>query len=60
MHPVIPNTDSTFLVLSTYLVYIIMEADDINAYAQAPPPYAPLYAHVDDQYRYWYRYKHGM
>ena len=37
-----------------------MEADDINAYAQAPPPYAPLYAHVDDQYRYWYRYKHGM
>ena len=28
-----------FLALYTYLRYIIMEADDINAYAQAPTPY---------------------
>ena len=31
-----------FIALYTYLRYIIMEADDINAYAQAPTPHNPL------------------
>ena len=37
-----------------------MDDDAINEYDQAPPPYEPLYVHVDDQYRDWYRAKHGI
>ena len=40
-----------FLALYTDLRYIIMAADNINAYDQASNPYDTFYAYVDDQYR---------
>ena len=32
-------------------------ADVSNAFAEAPPPVAPLYVHIDDQYREWWKSK---
>ena len=37
-----------FLSLSTSLGYIIMEADAITAYSQAPPPDDTFYVHMHD------------
>ena len=39
--------------------YIIIGADAANAFAEAPPPKAPLYVRVDKQYREWYLQKFG-
>ena len=33
--------------------YITIGADITNAFAEAPPPVAPLYVYVDDVYREW-------
>ena len=35
--------------------YITIGADITNAFAEAPPPTAPLYVYVDDVYREWRR-----
>ena len=37
--------------------YKVYGADVRNAFAEAPPPVAPLYITVDEQYREWYRDK---
>ena len=37
--------------------FICIGADASNAFAEAPPPKAPLYVHVDPPYREWYRTK---
>ena len=39
--------------------YIAIGADASNAFAEAPPPKAPLYVLVDKPYREWYKKKHG-
>ena len=39
--------------------YIAIGADASNAFAEAPPPKAPLYVLVDKQYREWYKTKTG-
>ena len=48
-----------FLVVYTALGCLIIAVGAINSYAQAPPPYEPLYVHLDDQYKDWYCAKHG-
>ena len=30
-------------------------ADATNAFAEAPPPIAPLFVEIDDSYRKWYK-----
>ena len=37
--------------------FICIGADASNAFAEAPPPKAPLYVHIDPPYREWYRTK---
>ena len=37
--------------------FICIGADASNAFAEAPPPKAPLYVHVDPPYREWYKTK---
>ena len=37
--------------------YVVLGADASNAFAEAPPPKAPLYVRVDENYRNWYRHK---
>ena len=37
--------------------FICIGADASNAFAEAPPPKAPLYVHIDPPYRDWYRQK---
>ena len=49
-----------FLILSKTLIYIIMEADAINEYDQAPNPDENYYVHVDGHYREWYRANNGI
>ena len=39
--------------------YIAIGADASNAFAEAPPPKAPLYVLVDRPYREWYKQKTG-
>jgi dUTPase len=38
--------------------YIVIGADASNAFAEAPPPKAPLYVRVDENYRRWYKNKY--
>ena len=40
--------------------FIAIGADASNAFAEAPPPKAPLYVLVDKPYREWYKRKHGI
>ena len=35
--------------------FVTIGADAANAFAEAPPPVAPLYVYVDEQYREWHR-----
>lgn len=35
-------------------------ADVSNAFAEAPPPKAPLYVTIDDQFREWYKERKGI
>ena len=35
--------------------FVTVGADAANAFAEAPPPVAPLYVYVDEQYREWHR-----
>ena len=37
--------------------YIVLGADASNAFAEAPPPKAPLYVRIDDNYKRWYKHK---
>ena len=37
--------------------FVTIGADAANAFAEAPPPVAPLYVYVDEQYREWHREK---
>ena len=37
--------------------YIVLGADASNAFADAPPPKAPLYVTIDQPYREWYKHK---
>ena len=60
MQPVLPNMDSKNLALYTDLRYIIMAADYIYSYPQAPTIYETFYVHVYYQYREWYCAKHGI
>ena len=38
--------------------YIVLGADASNAFAEAPPPKAPLYVRIDDNYKRWYKNKY--
>ena len=38
--------------------YIVLGADASNAFAEAPPPKAPLYVRLDDNYKRWYAQRH--
>ncbi len=38
---------------------VTIGADAANAFAEAPPPVAPLYVHVDEPYREWYKARYG-
>jgi len=40
--------------------FIAIGADASNAFAEAPPPKAPLYVLVDKPYREWYKNKNGI
>ena len=42
-----------FWALSALHNYTVYGADATNAFAQAPPPVAPLYVTIDRQYREW-------
>ena len=35
--------------------FVTVGADAANAFAEVPPPVAPLYVYVDEQYREWHR-----
>ena len=37
--------------------YIVIGSDASNAFAEAPPPKAPLYVRIDENYKRWYRSK---
>ena len=37
--------------------YIVLGSDASNAFAEAPPPKAPLYVRIDDNYKRWYKHK---
>ena len=37
--------------------YIVVGADASNAFAEAPPPKAPLYVYLDTQFREWWKTK---
>ena len=37
--------------------YIVVGADASNAFAEAPPPKAPLYVYIDTQFREWWEEK---
>ena len=37
--------------------YILIGSDASNAFAEAPPPKAPLYVRIDENYKRWYRHK---
>ena len=47
----------TFWAASTILDLIVIGADASNAFAEAPPPKAPLYVVIDQQYRDWWKSK---
>ena len=47
----------TFWALSAIKSLIVMGADASNAFAEAPPPKAPLYVVVDEPFRDWWREK---
>ena len=40
--------------------FIAIGADASNAFAEAPPPKAPLYVVIDKQYREWYKDKYNI
>ena len=37
--------------------YIVLGSDASNAFSEAPPPKAPLYFCIDDNYKCWYCHK---
>ena len=37
--------------------FIVLGADASNAFAEAPPPKAPLYVRIDDNFKRWYKHK---
>lgn len=39
------------------LNYVVLGSDASNAFAEAPPPKAPLYVRVDENYKRWYKHK---
>ena len=47
----------TFWASAALLDLIVIGADASNAFAEAPPPKAPLYVVVDQQFREWWRSK---
>ena len=38
--------------------YIVIGSDASNAFAEAPPPKAPLYVRIDENYKRWYKDKY--
>ena len=44
-----------FWAITALKGYIAIGADASNAFAEAPPPKAPLYVYVDQPYREWYK-----
>jgi dUTP pyrophosphatase len=44
-----------FWAASAILNFIQIGADATNAFAEAPPPKAPLYVTIDEPYREWYK-----
>ena len=47
----------TFWASSALLQMIVLGADASNAFAEAPPPKAPLYVEIDQQFRDWWASK---
>ena len=47
----------TFWATSAILDLIVLGADASNAFAEVPPPKAPLYVVIDQQYRDWWKSK---
>ena len=47
----------TFWALSAMKDLIVIGADASNAFAEAPPPKAPLYVVIDEPFRDWWREK---
>lgn len=47
----------TFWAISAMMNYIVIGADASNAFAEAPPPKAPLYVTIDEAYKEWWRAK---
>ena len=46
-----------FWACAAYLQLLVIGADASNAFAEAPPPVAPLYVTVDQQFREWWENK---
>jgi len=43
-----------FWALAALTNYKVYRVDTTNAFAEAPPPVAPLFVEIDDSYRKWY------
>ena len=52
------TSSSIFWAATALNNYITIGADASNAFAEAPPPKAPLYIRIDRQYRNWYKKKY--
>ena len=46
-----------FWATSAIANHIVIGADASNAFAEAPPPKAPLYVYLDKQFREWWQHK---
>ena len=46
-----------FWACAAYLQLLVIGADASNAFAEAPPPVAPLYVTIDQQFREWWENK---
>jgi hypothetical protein len=51
-----PVSEPLFCALAAHLGFAVCGADISNAFAEAPPPKAPLYMCIDDTYREWWEY----
>ncbi len=51
-----PASERLFWALAAHLGLTVIGADIANAFAEAPPPEAPLYMYIDDAYREWWEH----
>ena len=47
-----------FLAIAAMNCKLVFGSDAVNAFAESPPPKAPLYLKFDEAYRNWYKHKH--